>query len=109
MTQANCPDMGTLRALLDEMDPEGGEEVLGHLEHCRLCQDSLQTLAGDSGAWRSTAAGLSQAERYEAALVDAMDRLSEDIFAGDGDIPGGDDDLSYLQPTDRPGLLGLLG
>jgi serine/threonine protein kinase len=110
MTQVHCPDVNTLRALLDDMDSEEGDEVLGHLEHCTQCQDSLQTLAGDSGAWRFTASGLRQAACYEPALLDAMERLTdEDVFGGEGDIVGGDEDLSYLQPTDKPGLLGLLG
>ena len=108
MIEAHCPDVSMLRSLLDERD--GDEDVLGHLEHCTLCQQSLQTLAGDSGAWHFTAAGLKESARYEPALLDAMERLQEEgVFRPDEDFLGRDEDLSYLQATDRPGLLGLLG
>jgi serine/threonine-protein kinase len=108
MTSSACPATNTLQLLLDEMDAEESEELLGHLESCTLCQESLQTLAGDLSAWRFTAAGLQQAARYEPALLDVIHRLKdEDVFGVDR--PTEDEDLSYLQPTDQAGVLGLLG
>src|SRR5579862_533154 len=102
MTKADCPNVSDLQSLLDEADAQDGEELLGHLEGCTECQHSLVTLAGDPAAWRFTAAGLGQTTRYEPALLHVVERLKDEDFLGT------DDDLSFLQPTDKPDVLGLL-
>ena len=104
MTKADCPNMNALQSLLDEAEAPDDEELLGHLEGCTACQHSLETLAGDPEAWQFAAAGLGRATRYEPALLDVVERLKDQDLLGDDD-----DDLSFLQPTDKPGLLGLLG
>jgi Protein kinase domain len=131
MVKADCPNLNALQSLLDETgaeeckdflghlesctrcqtlletDEAGAEECkdfLGHLESCTRCQNALETLAGDTAAWGFTATGLGQPERYEAALLDLMDRLKDQDFVG-----ADDDNFSFLQPADKAGLLGLLG
>jgi serine/threonine protein kinase len=102
--KGDCPNAHALQSLLDETEVDGGEAVLGHLETCTVCQSSLQTLAGDAAAWRSTASGLAATARFEPALLHVVQRLKdEDFLAAD------EDDLSFLQSTDKPDLLGLLG
>ncbi len=90
MPKADCPNRNVLQSLLDQVDAQEGEELLGHLEGCTECQHSLETLAGDPAAWRFTAAGLGQAVRYEPALREVVDRLKdEDLLGAD------DDNLSF--------------
>jgi serine/threonine protein kinase len=104
MTMADCPNRDALQSLLDEAESQDGENLLGHLEGCTACQHSLETLAGDPASWQFTAAGLGKATRYEPALRDVVERLKDQDLLGEDD-----DDFTFLQPTDKPGLLGLLG
>jgi hypothetical protein len=103
MPPAPCPDDRAWRALLAEAGGET-EELVRHLETCAGCQRTLEGLAAEPAVWTDTAEGLVDPARGEGALRQVVERLkSEDL-----DPPEGED-LSFLGPTDKPGLLGLLG
>ena len=79
-------------------------DLVGHLETCAGCQQTLEVLAGDRTVWEAIAQGLVESARHEPALQRLVERLKSEDPA-----PVADDDLSFLRPSDRPGLLGLLG
>jgi hypothetical protein len=103
MPPANCPDDRAWRALLAEAGGET-EELVRHLEMCAGCQRTLEVLAAEPAVWEDTAEGLVDTARGEGALRQIVERLkTEDLTLPEGE------DLSFLDPTDKPGLLGLLG
>jgi serine/threonine-protein kinase len=101
MLRASCPDVRTLEALLGA-DGVGSEpeELVRHLETCVECQHLLQTLAADATVWEDAADGLCSTAREEAALRELLAQLK-------GEAPAVE--LSFLHPSAKPGLLGLLG
>jgi hypothetical protein len=101
MTRPTCPDDRAWRALLAEAGG-GADELVRHLETCAGCRRTLEVLAAEPAVWED-AQGLEDAARGEAALRQVVERLKGD------DLPPGDEDLSFLRPTAKPGLLGLLG
>ena len=104
MTSSSCPAVRSWQALLEESGPAGEfDELVGHLETCADCRHTLETLAADPTLWRDTAQDLCDTAWEEPALLQVMDRLKREEPLSE------DDDLSFLQPTDRPELLGLLG
>ncbi|HKI36101.1 MAG TPA: protein kinase [Gemmataceae bacterium] len=105
MTRMSCPDVSDWQALLGETGTEGEpDDLVRHLEACADCQGTLQALAAESTVWEDAARGLGDGARGEAALRRVVERLKTEDFP-----PPGDEDLSFLRPADRPGLLGLLG
>jgi serine/threonine-protein kinase len=103
MVQASCPDIRTLEALLS-VDAIGNDpdELVQHLETCADCQRILQTLIGDSAVWEDAVRDLNHAGQEEPALRQLVEQLRcEDTESAE--------ELSFLQPADKPGLLGLLG
>ena len=100
-----CPDTERLQALLESDDaPRAGDSVREHLEQCPDCRHKLESLAGDATVWDDTAAGLRETVWNESALKELMERLrSEEMPLGDEDI------ASLLDPSDKPGVLGVLG
>ncbi len=100
-----CPSVGNLEVLLDESGPEAElNELFRHLEDCARCQQTLETLAADRSAWENTAPGLVESVRQEPALRRVMEHLTNEEFA-----VADEDELLFLRPTDRPGLLGIFG
>src|SRR5581483_812355 len=105
MTQATCPDAGHLQALLEDgLSGDESAEVVQHLETCAECQRTLEVLAGDRVVWDSIARGLVDNSRENVALRRLMEGLKSEPI-----LPADDNDFSFLRPTDRPDLLGLLG
>src|SRR4051794_27796957 len=100
MSPIPCPDVRNLQALLDE-GGEGGE-LVHHLETCADCQHTLEVLTAEPAVWEDAAEGLVDQSRQETALQELVARLK-------GEDPQPAEDLCFLQPSDRPGLLGLLG
>lgn len=104
MRHPTCPDIGNLQSLLD--DGGGGDEALdlvAHLETCADCRQTLMTLAADPDLWEDAARGLVKRVGKEPALRGVVQRLKSESLAA------ADDDLSFLQPPEKPGLLGMLG
>jgi hypothetical protein len=103
MVQASCPDIRTLEALLS-VDAIGNDpdELVQHLETCADCQRSLQTLIGDSAVWEDAVRDLNHAETEEPALRQLVEQLQCEATESA-------EELSFLRPADKPGLLGLLG
>jgi serine/threonine protein kinase len=106
MTSSPCPDISDLQAVLEE---NGGTEreaddLYHHLDSCVVCQQVIEGLAADPAVWDETARGLKERSGQEPALTRVVEQLKNE-----DPLPIDDTDLSFLRPTDRPGLLGLLG
>jgi serine/threonine protein kinase len=104
MTARACPDVGSWQALLDGAEAAEPDDLVGHLETCADCRRTLEALAADPSAWQD-ARSLAQ-ERRPAAETALLLRVTERLK---GDLPPSAEDLSFLRPADKPGLLGLLG
>ncbi len=102
-----CPDTRTWQALLEGSGTgDAPEDLVSHLEGCADCRHTLEALAADEAAWQDAALALEGRRQagHESALQGVVERLKgEPPAAAEGE------DLSFLQPADRPGLLGLLG
>jgi hypothetical protein len=105
MTQTLCPGGRRLQALLEEGEAgDEADELVHHLESCSACQETLQDLAAPPHLWVCAAWGLTDKARAEPALHRLVWRLKEE-----DPLPAEDGGPSFLRPTDKPGLLGLLG
>ncbi len=105
MSRPNCPEVHNLQALLEESSTGSEpEELLHHLETCADCRQTLETLAADAGVWEDTAQGLTDAVREEPALRQAVEQLK-----GEDTLLTEDEVQAFLRPSDKLGLLGLLG
>jgi serine/threonine protein kinase len=106
MTKTNpCPDVRNLQALLEDAAPGSDSgELLGHLETCANCQHTLESLAADPGAWDDAVEGLANGLVQETALRHMVERLQGEDFAA-----AVRHEITFLRPTDKPGLLGLFG
>jgi len=104
MTQGSCPGGRRLQVLLEEGGArDEANELIHHLEDCPNCQETLQDLAAPPHLWACAAWGLTDEARAEPALHRLVGRLK-----GEDPLPAEDGGLSFLRPTDKPGLLGLL-
>src|SRR5262245_46863458 len=103
MNRTACPDARTWQAILDEESGARAEELAQHLEGCASCLHTLQTLAAEPSLWEEIAGGLPNPTREDPALRGVVERLKIE------GPPVCEEDLPFLQPTDRPGLLGLIG
>src|SRR5215475_14094864 len=102
MNQPACPAPGCWQSVLEDGD-DGAHELAAHLETCTTCQHTLESLVADPAAWEDAARGLEKRTVLDPTLCSMMQRLTmEEMGACDAD-------LSFLQPTDQPGLLGQLG
>jgi serine/threonine-protein kinase len=108
MSRTACPDVHNWQGLLEEGRTGGDpDELARHLETCAACQNTLETLAAGPAVWDDAAQALGDQARQagpEPALRDLVERLKREQPPA-----GGTDDLSFLRPADKPGLLGLLG
>ncbi len=105
-----CPGMEQWQALFGGALPaDQRERYQGHLESCPACQDRLDRPDAFSNALREQARRLGDptATPSDPVLTQILERLqgTPPPFAT-GNEPA---DLYFLQPTDRPGLLGTLG
>jgi serine/threonine protein kinase len=104
MSPPACPDIGHLQDLLEEgSGRDDALDVEAHLETCADCRHALLTLAADADAWVDAARGLEKRARHEPTLHTLLERLKNEEF-----LPV-EDDLSFLYPAHKPGLLGMLG
>ncbi len=112
-----CPDRDKLKGLLDTNIPEEEQaSLIGHLDACEGCQESLEALASGDFAW-ADAVQPANDPPATSAFWPALQELERD----DGErttAPVGaavaeetDDELSldFLQPADDPSYLGRLG
>jgi serine/threonine-protein kinase len=121
-----------LQQLLDDtLAAEQQPTVQAHLEKCAACQKKLEQLAAGGVTWDKTAQNLGppptdmegSPSREETALVDALQKLQETPISaiqtqaesvpsqspGASDwIKPADEDLSFLQPSEKPNSLGRL-
>ncbi|HEY7423472.1 MAG TPA: protein kinase, partial [Gemmataceae bacterium] len=105
MTQTLCPGGRRLQARREEGEAgDEADELVHHLESCSACQETLQDLAAPPHLWVCAAWGLTDKARAEPALHRLVWRLKEE-----DPLPAEDGGPSFLRPTDKPGLLGLLG
>ncbi|HWG45900.1 MAG TPA: serine/threonine-protein kinase [Gemmataceae bacterium] len=107
MSRIDCPPVGNWQALLEGDRSECEIEGLAHhLETCGDCRQTLESLAVAPAVWEDTARSLGEQRRkgsQEPALRDVVERLKDE------ELSTPEADLSFLQPTDAPNLLGLLG
>ncbi len=103
MIRVCCPDVRNLAALLGEDGSEHeADDLVRHLETCVDCQKTLESLAAEPTVWEDTAVGLGSSGRAERTLHCLIERLKQ------ADSPP-TNDLSFLRPARKPGLLGMLG
>lgn len=101
MTRTICPDVRNLQVLLDGAGEEP-DDVVRHLENCTGCQKTLEVLAAEPDVWADTRA-LAIAAPEGVALRQVVERLKNEES-----WPPNVTDLSFLVPTDKSGVLGLL-
>jgi WD40 repeat protein len=115
----SCPDSAQLLRLLDGELPQAEQAALTrHLDGCARCQRAVEELASGGRSWSETATHLSAEQpggEYEPALCRAVKELAgggpdptrADPTTADAPVAG-DDGLSFLAPSDKPGRLGRL-
>ncbi len=106
-----CPQLDCWKALLgDSLSPEEQEGFERHLQSCPICQEHLERTGESENALRQLGRQLGDptVAPMDRTLVQCLERLRETKCP---DHPGllGPIDLYFLQPTDRPDLLGTLG
>jgi serine/threonine-protein kinase len=110
-----CPQPQLLQQLLDETLPAAQQPALqAHLDSCASCQKALERLAAGGVTWDKAAQNLgAQSTHQEPALEDAVARLQNASTDPDqtraepagATIP---DELTFLQPSQKPGSIGRL-
>src|SRR4051794_20958662 len=120
MNAAGCPDAEVLCALLESDADEGIAGYSEHLESCPCCQQALADLAADGSTWQDVTRSLSGVEPNASGRPPTSEQTLQRVLAqlktelplllGKAALESGEDlSLSFLQPADRPGVLGLLG
>lgn len=106
-----CPTPERLAAALRGLQRSADEaELAGHLEACPACRARLEELAGGSG-WLT---GLAKTRAITApaaskSLDRAMEELESSLGIAEREAPTAPPRLDFLQPSDRPGVLGRFG
>jgi WD40 repeat protein/serine/threonine protein kinase len=113
VAQSICPDRGRLQRLLDSRLPAKDQGTLiEHLDHCAICQRTMESLAGGTEAWAATARNLATSEVVtEAAIQQLLAQAKPTREADMADEPRTrrDTSLDFLDPPAKPGQLGRLG
>jgi serine/threonine-protein kinase len=94
-------------ALADRLLPAQADDLSDHLQHCSHCRSELEQLAGGGQWWSEARTYLSSSD--ELVAVDDTDSLSQAgekpaVQSADEEAP-----LDFLEPPERPGMLGRLG
>src|SRR5437016_2395020 len=104
----DCPELDRWQDLLgDSLSAEQRECYERHLESCPACQERLDRAEACGEPLRQLVrrAGDPTTAPADPTLVHVMERLHEVRSPLDADEPA---DLSFLRPSDRPGVLGTL-
>lgn len=106
MIHYTCPDSDRWTALLGEdMPAEEQLELQSHLNDCPECQRTLETCVADRTDWDRLPHWLTAPpEDPSLQAVVAQLKVSPEATPGATDMP-----LDFLDPADRPALLGRLG
>ena len=112
MTSA-CPKPNELRKLFDGcLSEEAAVRVGVHVDECAACRDTLQHMTSEGrGLAICGRNGRAKTMVVEPALREAMDHLKESPLAT-AEFPedeAEDFTANVLRPSDKPGILGLLG
>ena len=112
MTSA-CPKPNELRKLFDGcLSEEAAVRVGVHVDECAACRDTLQHMTSEvRGLALCARNGRAKTMIVEPALREAMDHLKESPLAT-AEFPEDETEdfaTNVLRPTDKPGILGLLG
>src|SRR5262245_13653690 len=105
-TSSVC-DPARLKRLLDNrLEPDEEAETISHLDGCAPCQKALEAMAAGSGLW-GVARHLDDLwdPEHDAAARAAIPGLGPHADRAAFDEGA----LDFLEPTDRPELLGMLG
>ncbi len=104
-----CPPEIELKALLDGSLPEPKTNALSqHLENCIRCREAIDQLAAGEDWPEQVAKHLSRRGGPEnAAAIRAAERwkIPQPESFGRDDL----EQLAFLEPSDQPGVLGMLG
>jgi serine/threonine protein kinase len=111
-----CPELERWQTVLDESTPaELREDYERHLESCAACQDRLDRARqrDDPLIELARKVGDQTGVTADPAIVRFLDRMHERTYSDAADAGAGAEegpaDLYFLQPSDRPELLGTLG
>jgi WD40 repeat protein len=111
---ASCPDLATMRSLLEAQLPADKEgSLLAHLDTCESCQQSLEVIVSNDAAWRERAARMKQ-ERPDqgTALRQAIEHLKQEPHAdslGSGSPLADELTLDFLDAADSADHIGKIG
>jgi serine/threonine protein kinase len=113
VSKTSCPAAADLKRLLDGNLPDAEQTgVSGHLDSCPDCQQLLQELAADHGAWDAVAGHLrSEKNERREPLQQAMNQLRGlhlSLPTHFGVEEGEEDPLTFLAPPVKPRQLGKL-
>src|ERR1022692_4669781 len=110
-----CPQPQQLQHLLDDALPADLQAILqAHLETCPACQKKIEQLAAGGVTWDKAAHNLGdRPKRDETALNDAVEKLQDTPTSAiqtqaESVSPPLDEDLSFLQPSQKPNSMGRL-
>jgi serine/threonine protein kinase/WD40 repeat protein len=96
-----CPEQSVLESVLTSDLPEPELKALGtHLEQCPGCRETLERLAAGG-------AGLTDERADPSSPESAFIRLMRHLQ--DQTVPSAEHELHFLRPSEKPGVLGLLG
>jgi hypothetical protein len=108
-----CPDLPRLQDLLASRLPEEEQAALiGHLDSCSGCQNSLEEIAGGPPPLPAVWGESSGLPAAESAFWPALRRVQEEVAVqGPTRLEAGasfDLSLDFLSAADKPGILGRL-
>ncbi len=107
-----CPDVATLRALLDgTLLDDQQTATQAHVDCCPICETALRQMTAGGASWIGMAEKLKGGSADDPNLAAALDRLKADDGSGGERNESTDPQrtLDFLQPADDPKLLGKLG
>jgi WD40 repeat protein len=120
---ATCPDLDTLRSLIDQSLPDGDQaEVTAHLDSCTSCQIRIEKIAAAGSGVLEAARGAGKDDSPDAtsAFWPAVARIEREIrspvqslAATRSDptldaLPASERAFAFLDPSDEPEYLGQI-
>lgn len=109
---SSCPDVSTLRALLDGTLPEQQQATTqAHVDQCPTCETALRQMTAGGESWIGMAEKLKGESSDDPKLAAAMERLKTDDGSASetGESVDPQRTIDFLQPSDDPKSLGRLG